>query len=299
MKLTFNHDRSTLFIDQPGCVSQVLHRYGFYDSKCSYTPALANQLLSTNDSPAEGPAGDAERAYMANKPYREAVGDLLWIARVHRYDIQYAVNACSRMSNNPGPKHWAAVCKILRYLNHTRDFKLAYHKSNPTDPVIGYTDSDFAPNYGDYFDNYRSTSGEIIGKSGNPLLWKSRRQPRVALSSAEAEYYAAADASKDLIFVDRIMQSLSDDQTIHAVPILFCDNKSAIQTAHKAQDNEAQRHIDIKAHFIRDTIVRGEINVKFIPGTQNPADAQTKPLGEPTFKIHRALHHLALHTMKG
>jgi hypothetical protein len=92
---------------------------------------------------------------MADKPYREAVGDLLWIARVYRYDLQYAVNACSRMSNNPGPKHWIAVCKILRYLNHTRDFKLAYHKSNPNAPVIGYTDSDFAPNYGNFFDNYR------------------------------------------------------------------------------------------------------------------------------------------------
>jgi hypothetical protein len=92
------------------------------------------------------------------------------------------------------------------------------------------------------------------------------------------------------------MKSLSNNQTIHEVPTLFCDNKSAIQSAHNAQDNEAQRHIDIKAHFLRDTIIRGELQVKFIPGSQNPADAQTKPLGEPTLKIHRALHHLALHT---
>ena len=53
----------------------------------------------------DGPAGDADRAFMKDKPYREAIGDLLWIARVYRYDLQYAVNACSRVAGNPGPAH--------------------------------------------------------------------------------------------------------------------------------------------------------------------------------------------------
>ena len=92
--------------------------------------------------------------------------------------------------------------------------------------------------------------------------------------------------------MDRLMQSLSTDQTVHSTPILFCDNKSAIQAAHNAQDNEQQRHIDIKAHFLRDTIIRKEIKLQFIPGTENPADAHTKPLGEPKFKIFREQHHL-------
>ena len=82
---------------------------------------------------------------------------------------------------------------------------------------------------------------------GNPVLWKSRRQDRTAQSSCEAEFYSAASASKDAIFLDRLVKSLRPhhDRTI---PVLHMDNKSAIQSAINAQDNERQRHIDLRAH---------------------------------------------------
>ena len=108
----------------------MLKRYDFKDSRSAYTPALANTLLSSRDCPAPGPEGDADREFMKDKPYRQCIGDLLWISRVYRYDLQFAVNMCARVANNPGPKHWQALCKILRYLNHTRDYQLVY--GNPT-----------------------------------------------------------------------------------------------------------------------------------------------------------------------
>ena len=300
INLTWNADRTELRLDQPGAVDGVLKKYNFIDSKSSYTPAIANTLVSTRDCPAEGPEGDADRAYMKDKPYREAIGDLLWLARVYRYDIQYAVNACSRVGSNPGPAHWHAICKILRYLNHTKDFALVYRKhpqpksDNVYQPntTLGYSDSDWAPNYGTWFDNYRSTSGKIISRNQHALLWTSRRQERVAQSSCEAEYYAAASASKDLMFVDRIMQSLAPDVLDHPTPVLFLDNKSAIFAATNAQDNEKQRHIDLRAHCIRDSVTRKDMKLRFIPGTENPADAQTKPLGDTKFHKFRNFHQL-------
>ena len=261
---------------------------------------MANALISTRDCPAEGSAGDADRAFMKDKPYREAIGDLLWIARVYRYDLQYAVNACSRVAGNPGPAHWHAVCKILRYLNHTKDLALVYRKhplpqhadfSKPN-TTLGYSDSDWAPNYGTWFDNYRSTSGKIVSRNQHALLWTSRRQERIAQSSCEAEYYAAAGTSKDLLFVDKIMQSLAPNVRNHPTPVMYIDNKSAIHAATNAQDNEKQRHIDLRAHCIRDSVTRKDIELKFIPGTENPADAQTKPLGDTKFQKFRAFHNL-------
>ena len=161
-----------LYIDQPAIIDKILERYNFADSESSYTPAIAKTLVSTRDCPAAGLGGDNDRKYMKDKPYRQCVGDLLWLARVYRYAIQYAVNACSRVGNNPGPKHWQALCKILRYLNHTKRYRMVYKGSTNTHSkrTDGYCDSDWAPNYGTYFDNYRSTSGEIIGHNGHPLL---------------------------------------------------------------------------------------------------------------------------------
>ena len=294
MNLTWSDDRSELRIDQPKNVYGILDKYNFRDSKSSYTPALSNILLSTMDSPADGPDGDADRAYMKDKPYRAAIGDLLWISRVYRYDITYAVNACARVANNPGPKHWEAVGKVMRYLNHTRDAQLVYRRNGSAKLEInGYADSDWAPDYGTYFDNYRSTSGEIIDSNGHAVLWKSRRQDRVAQSSAEAEYYSAADASKDLIFVARIMQSIQPKH-VHHVPTLYLDNKSAIQCAQNAQDNEKQRHIDLRAHFLRDSVSRNDVSLGFISGATNPADNMTKPLGDAKFRQFRDVHNLEL-----
>ena len=114
----------------------------------------------------------------------------------------------------------------------------------------------------------------------------------MAQSSCEAEYYAAASASKDLIFVDRIMQSLAPDVLDHPTPVLFLDNKSAIFAATNAQDNEKQRHIDLRAHCIRDSVTRNDMKLQFIPGAENPADAQTKPLGDTKFHKFRNFHQL-------
>ena len=73
------------------------------------------------------------------------------------------------------------------------------------------------------------------------------------------------------------MQSLAPDVRDHPTPVMFVDNKSAIHAATNAQDNEKQRHIYLRAHCIRDSVTPKDIELKFIPGTENPAGAQTKP----------------------
>ena len=123
-------------------------------------------------------------------------------------------------------------------------------------------------------------------------MWKSKRQDRVAQSSTEAEYYAAADTAKDLTFVSRIMKSLSPNARNVSSPVLHIDNKSAIHAAQNAQDNEKQRHIDMRAHFLRDLVTRKSLHLQFISGLENPADAQTKPLGDVKFSAYRNFHNL-------
>ena len=120
------------------------------------------------------------------------------------------------------------------------------------------------------------------------MLWKSRRQGRVALSSCEAEFYSGASASKDTVYIDRLTKSLRPDFDLNSdMPTLYMDNKSAIQAALNAQDNEKQRHIDLRSHYLRDTCTREEIDIQFVPGSLNPADAQTKALGATKFHQFR------------
>lgn len=51
----------------------------------------------------------------------------------------------------------------------------------------------------------KSKSGYISFHGRNPIAWSSKKQTCVALSTMEAEYYAAASAAQDMINVKEVM----------------------------------------------------------------------------------------------
>lgn len=82
----------------------------------------------------------------------------MYIAKMTRPDILFAVNAVSRYSQDPGPPHWEAVKRILSYLAGTPNDGIRYDGTELTNHLIGYSDSDFAG----CEDTCRSTSGLIF-----------------------------------------------------------------------------------------------------------------------------------------
>ncbi|GJT25822.1 retrovirus-related pol polyprotein from transposon TNT 1-94 [Tanacetum coccineum] len=66
--------------------------------------------------------------------------------------------------------------------------------------------------------------------------------------------------------------------------LIFCDNTSAIAISNNPVLHSRTKHIDIRYHFIRDHILKGDIELHFIPTQYQLADIFTKPLEEPTFK---------------
>ncbi|GJV95813.1 retrovirus-related pol polyprotein from transposon TNT 1-94 [Tanacetum coccineum] len=67
------------------------------------------------------------------------------------------------------------------------------------------------------------------------------------------------------------------------VPI-FYDNTSAIAISNNPVMHSRTKHIDIRYHFIRDRILKEDIELHFIPTQYQLVDIFTKPLDEPTFK---------------
>ena len=57
------------------------------------------------------------------------------------------------------------------------------------------------------------------------------------------------------------MQSVAPDVLDHPAPVLYLDNKSAIFAATNAQDNEKQRHIILRAHYVRDSVGRKDMKL--------------------------------------
>ncbi|GJY76302.1 retrovirus-related pol polyprotein from transposon TNT 1-94, partial [Tanacetum coccineum] len=143
---------------------------------------------------------------------------------------------------NPKESHLVAVKRIFRYLKCTPNLGLWYPKGLGFN-LKAYSDSDYA---GCNLDR-KSTSGgcQILGGK----LIKSQ---------------------------------LADYDVLYDKEPIFCDNTSAIAISNNPVLHFRTKHINIRYHFIRDPILKGDIELHFVPADLQLADIFTKPLAEPS-----------------
>ena len=142
-----------------------------------------------------------------------------------RPDICYAVGLVSWFQSNPGQKHWMAVKRILRYLKGTSDYMLCYQGKKDL-RLIGYSDAD----WGGDVDQCKSTSGYAFLLNDSAILWSSKKQSCVALSTMEAEYVACSAATQDAVWLRIFMQHLEIIKSALDPMTIFCDNTAALAT---------------------------------------------------------------------
>eukprot|EP00253_Pinus_taeda_P023140 PITA_23140 len=118
------------------------------------------------------------------------------------------------------------VGKLL-YLTHTHpnlSFVVGLIASGEASPLlVGFTDSNWA---GDP-DDQKSTAGYVFTLGFGPITWACKKQSVISLSSAEAEYHGAIEASKEALWIRQILLEFGFQQR-HPTT-LWCDNKSSIQ----------------------------------------------------------------------
>ena len=171
--------------------------------------------------------------------------------------------------------HLTAVKRIIKYLKGTKDVGLWYPKGTNL-YLAGYSDSDFA---GCKLDR-KSTSGtcHLLGES--LITWQCKKQTSVALSTAEAEYVASGSCCAQTLW---LKQQLEDyGVSLSKIP-LFCDNTSAINISKNPIMHSRTKHIEIRHHFIRDHVLKGDCEIKFIDTENQLADIFTKPLPKDRF----------------
>ncbi|GKB99402.1 retrovirus-related pol polyprotein from transposon TNT 1-94, partial [Tanacetum coccineum] len=127
--------------------------------------------------------------------YRGMIGSLMYLT-ASRPDIQFSTCLCARYQANPKESHLIAVKRIFRYLKGTPSLGLWYPKCSGFD-LKGYSDSDYA---GCNMDR-KSTSGACQLLGGKLVCWSAKKQQSVAMSSAEAEYVAAAGCCANILWM--------------------------------------------------------------------------------------------------
>jgi hypothetical protein len=130
----------------------------------------------------------------------------------------------------------------------------------------------------------RSITGYIVFLLGAPILWKSKAQKSVSLSSSEAEYYALSEAAKEIKFVVQILLSMGIPVKIPV--IVRVDNMGAIFMSENASASSRTKHVDTRYHFVREYVEDGFIRIVFVRTANNVSDSFTKNVTGDVYDAH-------------
>ena len=204
------------------------------------------------------------------------IGSLLYLT-ASRPDIMYSTCLRARFQANPKESHLAAVKRIFKYLKGTPNLGLWYPTNSGFD-LIAYSDSDFA---GCKIDR-KCTSGGVQMLGRKLVSWTSKKQSTVSLSTTEAEYVAAGSCCAQVLWMQH---QLSDSGLSVSKTPIFCDSTSMIAISNNPVLHSRSKHIEIRYHYLRDHVEKGDIEMYFIGTDYQLADLFTKPLDEKRFNF--------------
>ena len=259
-------DKNSMKLCQQKLITKILQKYNMTDCKGVSTPMEVGFQF--------------DDANAVNVPYREIVGSLNYLAMITRPDICYATAYLGRFLDKPTAAVWKAAKRILRYIKNTKNLKLTFHRSDKENAITAYADADWGS---DKIDR-KSVSGMAIYHNGNLISWSSKKQQTVALSTAEAEYLAAASCAAEILYLKNLAEDFSQNDVNTT---LLVDNQSALAMIQNYENTKRSKHIDIKVHFIKDIVAKGLVKVNYIPTEKNVSDIFTKPLCKAKFIGHR------------
>ena len=292
-------------LTQPGLIDKILSTMNLTDCNGCDTPAATSPLHADKDGP----------AFEESWPYDSVIGMMMYLANNTRPDIAYAVHQAARFTHYPRQSHAIGIKRIARYLKRTKTEGM-YLCPEECFRVDCYVDADFAGLFAvaDKQDpvSVKSRTGYVIMYKGAPLLWASKMQTQIALSTMEAEYIALSQSMRDLIPIREVLKeimsvvfgvsrtisyqthskSVSSDDTErekYNIPqsTVFEDNDACLQFARMPRLTPRTKHIGIPYHWFRSFVDSRQVTLVRVDTLNQLADQFTKGLPTPAFRLAR------------
>jgi len=253
--------------------AQVLERFGMAECNPIGTPLeVGLQLVKADKS------DDA-------LPYREAVGSVIYLMVGTRPDLTFAIGKLSRFFSCYGNEHWVAIKRVLRYVKGSMDKRLVFDK-NSSCVLYGLSDADWA---GDH-DTRCSTTGSTFIFGGAAVSWCSKLQKTIALSTMKAEYMALCEASKEAVWLNKLVQGVASQGLRTAISggpsNIKVYNSGCIDFSKNSFDHKRTKHIDIRFHFVREAITSDKVTLEHCATDDMVADPMTKDLSKTKHDKH-------------
>lgn len=267
VKMDYDRIGGTMELTQTAYIKNIIEKMKLNNGSSVKTPMVKEQYDNDN---VEIPIA-----------YREIVGMLQYLSMITRPDIMYATNYLAQNVQNPSNDHFKIAKRVCRYLKGTTGQGLVYVKDLDNEFRIEIlVDASFGSNV-----NSLSQSGYIIKVNNCNVLSASRKQPIVALSSAEAEYIAMAEASNDAIGVRELLKELFEcDKKLRLCNkiVMYSDSTAAMGIA-RNENVSSVKHMQRRFHVIRERVMYNELEIRHLSTDNQPADMLTKILDGSKF----------------
>ena len=219
----------------------------------------------------DGTDDTEELSEAGSKRYRSLAAVVNFLS-LDRPDLQYAASVLGRSMSRPTVKAEARLKRVARYLLAHPRFVHTYCRGVASEvlELVAWSDSDWAGCRA----SRKSMSGGILAIGGGIVKSWSNRQASIALSSGEAEFYAAGKAATEALGAKSLLRDLGWKTRL----TLNIDAEAARAIASR-QGVGKIRHLEVHFLWLQDVVRSGIICLSKIWGKTNPADALTKPMG--------------------
>jgi hypothetical protein len=239
--------------------------------------------------------------------YQQAVGNLHHLVSSTRLDLAYSTSIVSKYCHSPSMVHWKAVVDIYRYLKATHTYGITYGMKSTL--LCGYVDADH-PGLGfktaEFNSNilnlsieeadttlYRSQTGYIFTYAGGAISWASKTQKCVTRNSFDAEYQGLATATSRATQHKQFMDELG----LPNLPVTMFEDNASVLTTSVAPSTKVLLNVLVAAAFVREHIANNVITLKFMSGSEQPADVLTKAVSGISLK--HLLSNVGFNNLKG
>ena len=211
--------------------------------------------------------------------FRSIVGKYMYLVTKIFPEGGNTARELTRHFSNPGELHWKELDRVVGFLKHHKnDVYLVYRK--PKDlRVAGNVDTNYATNP----DDRRSVTGAFHTLGGMLTSWICKTQSGTMLSSTEAEYHGCTTAVQEMVFQQSLLKELGEA----VLPgLILEDNMGAIFLVRNQAVGQRTKHIDIRAHWLREHYENGAFEILHTQGDHNESDIATKNTAVATHKKH-------------
>jgi len=269
MIFTRDHSKRSTAIDHISFINRLLDLFEITECRKRSTPmAIGYKPHVTQPELGEHP--------LPARTYQEAIHSVFNAALGTRPDITHATSVLGRYTTQPSTLHWEAVKHQVRYLRATANNKVKIYDpslGHDSQSILCYADADL----GGETDTSKSTSGIVVYVLGTLIIWQSKKQCVVAQLTMHEKMIATAHGKVE---IDSLCDLTSEIRIANKdiTRRILNDGLNCVMTFNSGNFQSDSRHLRLQYDSIHEGIVKGEIEIKHVAGTEMLADALTQAL---------------------